>query len=209
MFATGWCLTYRTLTAGTFVRPSFEGSYRPCRLLQSQSQKFDPPGLRLRGANICGLLHLEIREDRDTRSSARHHVILKGSLHRSCEERSFRGPGRFAGARWVSARGRTLCRRPVAYPERVLVASATIDGHAAALRLERADTLTLHCWVDARQVRTRWDRAGRGPHPEPAGHAARRRVGRLRHPRLRGDHRRRTRRRRVRLRRWTCGNGLR
>jgi hypothetical protein len=41
----------------------------------------------------------------------------------------------------------------VAYPERVLVASATIDGHAAALRLERADTLTLHCWVDARQVK--------------------------------------------------------
>jgi hypothetical protein len=34
----------------------------------------------------------------------------------------------------------------------VLVASATIDGHAVALRLERADTLTLPRWVDARPV---------------------------------------------------------
>jgi hypothetical protein len=40
-----------------------------------------------------------------------------------------------------------------AYPERVLVASATIDGHAAALRLGRADTFTLHSWVDARPVK--------------------------------------------------------
>jgi hypothetical protein len=38
------------------------------------------------------------------------------------------------------------------YPERVLVASATIDGHAVALRLERADTLTIRHWVDARPV---------------------------------------------------------
>jgi hypothetical protein len=38
------------------------------------------------------------------------------------------------------------------YPERVLVALATIDGHAVALRLERADTLTIPCWVDARPV---------------------------------------------------------
>jgi len=34
----------------------------------------------------------------------------------------------------------------------VLVASATIDGHAVALRLERADTLTLLRWVDVRPV---------------------------------------------------------
>ena len=34
----------------------------------------------------------------------------------------------------------------------MLVASATIDGHAVALRLERADTLTLPRWVDARPV---------------------------------------------------------
>jgi hypothetical protein len=38
------------------------------------------------------------------------------------------------------------------YPERVLVASATIDGHAVALRLERADTLTIRRWVAARPV---------------------------------------------------------
>jgi hypothetical protein len=38
------------------------------------------------------------------------------------------------------------------YPDRVLVASATIDGHAVALRLERADTLTLLRWVDVRPV---------------------------------------------------------
>ena len=59
--------------------------------------------------------------------------------------------------------GRTLCRRPVAYPERVLVASATIDGHAAALRLKRADTLTLRCWVDARPVKDAMDRSNRPP----------------------------------------------
>jgi hypothetical protein len=34
----------------------------------------------------------------------------------------------------------------------VLVASATIDGHAVALRLERADTLTIRRWVDVRPV---------------------------------------------------------
>ena len=34
----------------------------------------------------------------------------------------------------------------------MLVASATIDGHAVALRLERADTLTLPRWVDVRPV---------------------------------------------------------
>jgi hypothetical protein len=38
------------------------------------------------------------------------------------------------------------------YPDRVLVASATIDGHAMALRLERADTFTIGRWVDARPV---------------------------------------------------------
>ena len=34
----------------------------------------------------------------------------------------------------------------------MLVASATIDGHAVALRLERADTLTIPRWVDVRPV---------------------------------------------------------
>ena len=34
----------------------------------------------------------------------------------------------------------------------MLVASATIDGHAVALRLERADTLTIRHWVDVRPV---------------------------------------------------------
>jgi prophage tail gpP-like protein len=34
----------------------------------------------------------------------------------------------------------------------VLVASATIDGHAVALRLERADTFTIRRWVDVRPV---------------------------------------------------------
>ena len=37
----------------------------------------------------------------------------------------------------------------------MLVASATIDGHAVALRLERADTLTIRRWVDVRPVMPR------------------------------------------------------
>ena len=51
----------------------------------------------------------------------------------------------------ASQRGRDTVGAAV-YPDRVLVASATIDGHAVALRLERADTLTLRRWVDVRPV---------------------------------------------------------
>ena len=47
----------------------------------------------------------------------------------------------------------------------MLVASATIDGHAVALRLERADILTIPRWVDARPV-SMVSGADCGSHPE-------------------------------------------